>query len=558
MSPEAGAIGGSADEAGGLFRAGVAAWLVAHGLARQSVSGLHLATDAGIPEAVTFETDDPLDDIAVTLNGGGRVYFQSKRSLSMSSDSKSVLAAVVTQLKMAIRKAGLRPDSDRLVIVAEETGPLAALRDGLQRRRKPPAVAGSMSGDEAASLKILDGHLADTTFDEQRLLIEVLDVLLLDVLRETSPHRLAGIAYMDGVVVAKGQGARAWDAIMAETRRLAERRQGNTLAEWRTVLRSGGLNVLDRGSHVAKAPRLTVHALEPDTASAQIWDGHSVGLGRLAIPAFPVRSFGVRIECAADGPSATNCLVRLFCDGQGVQLADGSDLYAGDHRVVEIARVMGTRRRLLLEVLGRAESAVSVGGSVTVTVVALSMNGGRATLDVPVALDPTYSPSLADGARQVLRLVLDFVHATHAFPKRDPFRQRHHDLLEVIDAVERDGWIQDWWGFYYLSPQGWAACDSDSSRGDFAEAEFVIRQLKSVYASTVDVRMKQWSTPEIADAIGRDRATTGRALVLMMQADLLWEPMPDENGLVRSFRLRESCLRPEALIAKLTESKTPP
>ena len=109
-----------------------------------------------MPVVVALETDDPVDDIAVTLSSGLRVLFQAKRSLTLDTRRGSDFVSVVNQWKEALRSSALNLDADRLVLVTQSASQaLRGLRDALNRSRAE--VAGAHRQQERESLnKLLD------------------------------------------------------------------------------------------------------------------------------------------------------------------------------------------------------------------------------------------------------------------------------------------------------------------------------------------------------------------------------------------------------------------
>lgn len=81
-----GAIGGASNEIGSAYRAGVAAQVIVAALTNGQVpeflSARHeasFASDAdSVPTHISLETDNPTDDINVTLADGSRILIQAK------------------------------------------------------------------------------------------------------------------------------------------------------------------------------------------------------------------------------------------------------------------------------------------------------------------------------------------------------------------------------------------------------------------------------------------------------------------------------------------------
>jgi len=66
-SRASGSRGGRANEAGSLYRSGVAAYLAAHGLVGRRVEAGGDPEDGSAPVTLSFETGDAVDDIRCRL-----------------------------------------------------------------------------------------------------------------------------------------------------------------------------------------------------------------------------------------------------------------------------------------------------------------------------------------------------------------------------------------------------------------------------------------------------------------------------------------------------------
>jgi hypothetical protein len=99
---------GQANEAGSVHRRGVAAYLVAHGLAGRPVAGADPEAGGPTPVAVEFETAHATDDLLCTLSDGTRLFISAKRTCGDDSQLRDTLAQWVQLVD------DLRP-GDRLV-----------------------------------------------------------------------------------------------------------------------------------------------------------------------------------------------------------------------------------------------------------------------------------------------------------------------------------------------------------------------------------------------------------------------------------------------------------
>ena len=240
--PSRSAIGGASNEAGAGFRGAVAAWIISHGLRGRSLPGLELVGDA-VPVVVALETDNPVDDIAVTLSSGFRVLFQAKRSLTLDTRRGSDFVSVVNQWKEALRSSALNLDADRLVLVTQiASQSLRDLRDALKLSRAE--VTGAYRRQERESLNKLLASVADLTEDQRQALLRCAYVLILDLEEDGKADAGTAEALLDGMVVAPGEGRRAWRELKSCVTELAQRREGRSIQGWMEALRREGLHLV--------------------------------------------------------------------------------------------------------------------------------------------------------------------------------------------------------------------------------------------------------------------------------------------------------------------------
>ena len=258
--PSRSAIGGASNEAGAGFRSAVAAWIISHGLRGKNLPSLGLVGDA-VPVVVALETDDPVDDIAVTLSSGLRALFQAKRSLTLDTHRGSDFVSVVNQWKEALRSSALNPDADRLVLVMQIAGQsLRDLRDALNRSRAE--VAGAHRRQERESLNKLLDRVADLTEDQRQTLLRCAYVLTLDLEEDGKADAGTAEALLDGMVVASGEGRRAWRELKSYASELAQRREGRSIQGWMEALRRAGLHLVADVEKSAAARREAMRLAE--------------------------------------------------------------------------------------------------------------------------------------------------------------------------------------------------------------------------------------------------------------------------------------------------------
>ncbi len=324
--PHRGAIGGAADEAGAEFRAAVAAWFVAHGLAGEGVPGLDRRAGP-VPLAVALETDHPVDDIEVQFDDGSRVFIQAKRTLGVTARSNSAFGSAVDQLRQQYLAGGLRAQTDRLVLaVGQMTGPLRNLRSAFERARKP--LAGSPSSGEAKALEHFRAHLGKMDEAQVQALLELCVVLEVQVERDDSAHTLFGIEKLKSALADPGQARAAWNEIARVGRRLAARRYGNVHEEWQRDLVSAGFGLAeDQGK-----PNAQSEEPRPPQASASEDVGRSTslravrGLLENAAGPDPIFLLGAGASLKSGIPTAGDMSELMakwaFCRSQGRDFSD--------------------------------------------------------------------------------------------------------------------------------------------------------------------------------------------------------------------------------------------
>jgi hypothetical protein len=100
-------IGGQANEAGSLHRAGVAAYLAAHGLVGAAVEAAGYVEGGPYPVSLTLESDDAIDDIRCGLSDGTRLFAQAKRECGLDKQFRSTVTQWAAQVQ-ALREAASR------------------------------------------------------------------------------------------------------------------------------------------------------------------------------------------------------------------------------------------------------------------------------------------------------------------------------------------------------------------------------------------------------------------------------------------------------------------
>ncbi|MBL8874171.1 MAG: hypothetical protein JNM86_00065 [Phycisphaerae bacterium] len=152
---------GAATLSGGNFQEDVCAWIAIQILAESSTPpSFGLPADVTLENAIA-ETFESVDDLRAGTSAGGEVFFQCKRSLSLSDSPTGELASVVNQfvgqmLRGAPLSDGTRrpidPSLDRLVLAVHRKAPKTItehLDEALKAIR--PAAATALCGEVTAN-----------------------------------------------------------------------------------------------------------------------------------------------------------------------------------------------------------------------------------------------------------------------------------------------------------------------------------------------------------------------------------------------------------------------
>src|SRR5258708_4583757 len=227
-----GSIGGAADEAGGAYRRGIIAVFAAHGLNGLPVAGLPVVGQEAVVQGVAAEIGFPVDDVLVQLERG-RLFIQAKRSLGFGRPLQEVAAQWVA----AVRDQAFDVAFDLIAAAGGElSGPVRALAQALDRRRQGATTFSTDQGDAldrfAKLLRSVDASSAEVETILSRGVILQLQV-------ETSGHEDAdrGRLLLDGHVVVKGQGGRAWRELLLIAGEAARLQLGHSVPAWLAELR---------------------------------------------------------------------------------------------------------------------------------------------------------------------------------------------------------------------------------------------------------------------------------------------------------------------------------
>lgn len=202
-----GGAGGRANEGGSAHRAGLAAYLAAHGLADVKIR-IGDGVEPGVPRWLWFETSSAVDDVRCHFDTGYRWDVQAKRRC----DRGRIFTDVVEQWVVAAREGGLS-DNDRLVLASRQLS--KPLRDlGAVFRRLREKVQFGLLPTEDKAYKWFrvqasrDGWLDifDTVI-AHAMTVEI----SVETVHDASFREAA--ALLDGTVVARDSGGAAVDAL---------------------------------------------------------------------------------------------------------------------------------------------------------------------------------------------------------------------------------------------------------------------------------------------------------------------------------------------------------
>jgi hypothetical protein len=290
-----GAIGGASDDAGVEYRRGVAAYAVAHGLAGVALVGFGVPRMAAIVSAVSLETDNPVDDVAIEFESGWQVTVQARRTLRKGKPIDSAIA----QWRIAAA-AGLDPGHERLILVTSSMpGWIRNLKAVLERfktdRPGPSTVA------EASALGYLESQLAGLTPAQYEAVLKSAMIHLLFVEEPEVQHSREACRLLDEVV-GRSSSPRAWRDLVTLGGRTARVRGGFTLPGWLDLLKQEGHQILNDGN--TAAAHLVRQQAAYDRYSSQLRQrGQYVDLRPLGatLPPLPLSSLDARIPVIVPG-----------------------------------------------------------------------------------------------------------------------------------------------------------------------------------------------------------------------------------------------------------------
>jgi hypothetical protein len=230
-------IGGQANEAGSLHRAGVAAYLAAHGLAGAAVEAAGYIEGGPYPVSMTLESGDAVDDIRCALSDETLLFAQAKRECGLDNQFRSTVSQWAAQVQ-ALR------DGDRLALATRKMkGKVRALGPALARRRNMYAAGPSPAEREALGA-LLDTLPAGLATQARERLLDAAVVMEVSAETPVDGGFREAARLLEGVIVPAGQGSRAMQALQRALHEQAALRSGSGLDEWLRVLADAGLVVL--------------------------------------------------------------------------------------------------------------------------------------------------------------------------------------------------------------------------------------------------------------------------------------------------------------------------
>lgn len=277
-------IGGASDEAGGAYRRGIVAFFAAHGLNGLPVAGLPVVGSDAVVLGVAVEVAFAVDDVLVQLSHH-RLFIQAKRALRFGRP----MAEVATQWLAGVRDPQFQRSTDWLGAAGGEvSGSVRALGIGLHRRRQGAA---SYSVGEAEAIQRLEGLLqrAGAVASEVDAVLSRGLVLELQVESFGEDHADRGRLLLDGHVVTKGEGGRAWRELLLIAGEAARLRLGYSIADWQSELRRSDLPLVvdataSRSGYLAARYEVLARYRQRLCRLGEYVDLTAIGLGIPPIP----------------------------------------------------------------------------------------------------------------------------------------------------------------------------------------------------------------------------------------------------------------------------------
>lgn len=222
-----GSAGGRANEGGSVYRSSFGAYLIAYGLADHRVS--LDAASPGVPHWLWFESDAPVDDLAVRFSSGARWDVQATARCDWGAKFRKTTA----QWVRAARSGRLQPDDRVGLAAAQLSQPLLDLRDAFRRVREGGTFT---PREEAAIAKLRTDADADEWRDVFDQITRTAVIVHLDCATELDPGFREAAVLLEATAVRTGSGVTAMAALRDFVHTEAARAGSSRPDRWVRVL----------------------------------------------------------------------------------------------------------------------------------------------------------------------------------------------------------------------------------------------------------------------------------------------------------------------------------
>jgi len=189
--------------------------------------------------AVGLETDNPVDDVSVSLGGPWTALVQAKRTL----DAGSSLTKATEQWVDAVR-GGVDLERTRLVIASGHlSGSMRVLRELLEREKLDEPGADTQR--DSSIRRTLREKLVELTDEEFRLVLKAAVIWEIQVERIADSGAQVAIGLLRPVLRDPARAESTWGITLQEAGRIARLRGGNSIDAWLQELRAAGVNFGD-------------------------------------------------------------------------------------------------------------------------------------------------------------------------------------------------------------------------------------------------------------------------------------------------------------------------
>lgn len=222
-----GSAGGRANEGGSLYRASFGAYLIACGLADQPV--WFDPDSPGVPQWLWFESDAPVDDLAVQFSNGARWDIQATAQCTWSAKFRKTTA----QWVRAVRIGRVQPDDRVGLAAARLSQPLQDLGASFRRVRD----GGTFTPRENdAMAKFRDEAKANGWLDVFDQVTKISVIVQLDCATELDQGFREAAAKLEATAVSTGSGVSAMKALRDFVHAEAARAGSSRSDRWIKVL----------------------------------------------------------------------------------------------------------------------------------------------------------------------------------------------------------------------------------------------------------------------------------------------------------------------------------